>query len=85
MPTTKSAKKSLKKERRNRAHNLVYIRKIKILKKEILRLKEDKKTEQAKDKLSQYYKAVDKAAKEKVIKKNSAARKKSRLTKSLKN
>lgn len=83
MPITKSAKKSLRKERRNRAHNLVYIQKIKNLKKDILNLKQDKKIKEAKAKLPQYFKVVDKAAKEGVIKKNTADRKKSRLTKML--
>ncbi len=83
MPITKSAKKSLRKERRNRAHNLVYLKKIKKIKKEILTLKEQGKNKEAKASLSKYYKAVDKAAKEKVIKKNNADRKKSRLTKTL--
>lgn len=83
MPITKSAKKSLRKERRNRAHNLVYLQKIKDLKKEILKLKGQGKDKKAKALLSQYYKAVDKAAKEKVLKKNNADRKKSRLTKAV--
>jgi len=74
MPITKSAKKALKKEHRNRALNLVYKKKIKDLKKEILKTKN-------KELLPKYYKAVDKAAKKGIIKKNTASRKKSRLTK----
>lgn len=42
------------------------------------------KKEEAKSLLSQVYKAIDKAAKRGVIKKNTASRKKSRLTKLLK-
>lgn len=42
------------------------------------------KKEEAKSLLSQVYKAIDKAAKRGVIKKNTADRKKSRLTKALK-
>ncbi len=83
MPITKSAKTALKKERRNRARNLIYKNKIKKLKKTILKSKQEGKEKEGKDLLSQYYKAVDKAAKEKVLKKNTADRKKSRMTKFL--
>ena len=83
MPITKSAKKALRKEHRNRAHNLVYKNKIKELKKQILKLKEAKKEKEAQELLPKYYKAVDKAMKENIIKKNAANRKKSRMTKFL--
>jgi len=76
MPSTKSATKALRKEHRNRAHNLVYKNKIKDLKKEILKNKDASL-------LPRYFKAVDKAAKEGVIKKNTADRKKSRMAKFL--
>ncbi len=83
MPITKSAKKALRKEHRNHAHNLVYKNKIKELKKQILKLKEAKKEKEAQELLPEYYKAVDKAVKEKVVKKNTGDRKKSRITKLL--
>ena len=83
MPVTKSAKKALRKEHRNHAHNLVYIKKIKDLKKQILKLKEAKKEKEAQALLPKYYKVVDKAVKEKVLKKNTGARKKSRIIKFL--
>ena len=73
----------MRKERRNRAHNLVYKNKIKELKKQILKLKEAKKEKAAQELLPKYYKAVDKAVKEKVVKKNTGDRKKSRITKFL--
>ena len=83
MPITKSAKKALRKKRRNHAHNLVYKNKIKELRKQILKLKEAKKEKEAQELLPGYYKAVDKAVKEKVVKKNTGDRKKSRITKLL--
>jgi len=83
MPITKSGKKTLRKEHKNHARNLVYKNKIKELKKQIHKLKEAKKEKEAQELLPQYYKAVDKAMKENVIKKNTANRKKSRMTKFL--
>jgi len=81
MPNTKSAKKALRKEHRNRVHNLVYKRNIKDLYKQIMDLLKDGKKKEASALLPKYYKAVDKAQKEGVIKKNTAARKKSAVTK----
>jgi ribosomal protein S20 len=43
----------------------------------------ERKIEEAKKLLPQIYKILDKAAKEKVIKKNTAARKKSRIAKAI--
>lgn len=84
MPITKSAIKSLRKDRRNRASNLRYKKTIKTLLKQILLLKKENKIKEAKDLLPKYYKVVDKSAKENVIKKNTAARKKSSITRILK-
>jgi len=84
MPITKSAIKSLRKESQNRAANLRYIKKIKALQKQILSLKKDDKIKEANDLLPEFYKIVDKAAKENIIKKNTAARKKSSVTRILK-
>lgn len=80
MPKTKSAKKALRKNLRNRAHNLSYLNKIKSLRKTIKKAIVNKNKDEAKKLLPKFYKIVDKAAKEKVIKKNKAARLKSRLT-----
>lgn len=57
--------------------------KIKALVKEVKNLIVQNKIEEAKKLLPQVYKALDKAAKTNVIKKNTASRKKSRITKSL--
>lgn len=83
MPITKSAKKALRKSLRKRIHNLFYKNKIKDLIKKIRNLVFEKKIEEAKKLLPSLYKILDKAAKEKVIKKNTAARKKSRIAKLL--
>ena len=83
MPITKSAKKAVRKEKRRRVHNLNYKKKIKELKKRLLLLVKEKKTKEAIALLPQYYKTVDKASKVKVIKKNTADRKKSSLAKLL--
>ena len=81
MPITKSAKKALRQNVRRRAKNLIYKNKIKDLIKRTKGLISEKKIEEAKKLLPQLYKAVDKAAKVGVIKKNTAARKKSGITK----
>ena len=81
MPITKSAKKSLRQNIGRKKRNLVYKDKIKILLKEARVLVSQKKNADAVKLLPQIYKALDKAAKVGVIKKNTADRKKSRLTK----
>jgi len=81
MPVTKSAEKALRQSIKRRARNLVYKKKIKNLIKEVRSLVGEKKIEEAKKILPQIYKILDKAAKVNVIKKNTAARKKSRITK----
>lgn len=57
-----------------------YINRIKILAKEIKKLITAKRIKEAKELLPKYYKALDKAVKENVVKKNTASRKKSRIT-----
>jgi len=81
MPITKSAKKALRQNIKRRARNLIYKKKMKGLIKKVRDLVSEKKNEEAKKLLSQTYKALDKSAKVGVIKKNTASRKKSRLTK----
>lgn len=83
MAILRSAKKALRQSLRRRAHNLVYKNKIKSLTKEVRKLVLAKKIEEAKKLLPAIYKVLDKAAKENVIKKNTASRKKSRITKFL--
>jgi len=83
MPVTKSAEKALRQSIKRRARNLVYKKKIKNLIKEVRSLVGEKKIEEAKKILPQVYKTLDKSAKVGVIKKNTASRKKSRITKLL--
>jgi len=81
MAITKSAKKALRQNLRRKEKNLGYKNKIKSLLKETRALVLAKNNSEAKTKLPLLYKALDKAAKVGVIKKNHASRTKSRLTK----
>lgn len=81
MPIIKSAKKALRGSKRKKVFNDRRSRVMKESVKDIKKLITEKKTEEAKTKISEAYKAIDKAAKRGVIKKNTADRKKSRLTK----
>ncbi len=84
MPIKKSAKKELRKSEKKRVQNLRKTRKIKDLTKKFQSLLKDNKTEEAKKMISDLYKAIDKAAKTNVIKKNTAARRKSVIAKKVK-
>jgi small subunit ribosomal protein S20 len=81
MAITKSAKKAIRQSARRNEQNVVYKDKIKKLVKEARALVSIKKLAEAKKLLPEIYKALDKAAKVGVIKKNNASRRKSRLTK----
>lgn len=81
MPITKSAKKALRQSVKKRKHNLSYMIKFKKLRTRIKHLLADKKKEEAKKLLPSLYKILDKGAKKKVYKKNTASRYKSRLAK----
>jgi small subunit ribosomal protein S20 len=80
MPIIKSAKKALRQSLKKKARNLIYKKKLRTLIKEARSLVLAKKIEDAKKILPQIYKILDKTAKIGVIKKNTAARKKSRIT-----
>lgn len=83
MPITKSAKKALRQNKRRAIRNVKKKRKIKDLIKEVKKLISENKVQEAKKLLPEIYKSLDKAAKTKVIKKNTASRKKSRITKAI--
>lgn len=83
MPIIKSAKKALRQSLKRRTRNLQQKKKIKNLLKEVKNLVLQKKVEEAKKLLPQVYKYLDKAAKTGLIKKNTAARLKSGITKSI--
>lgn len=81
MPITKSTKKALRQSLRRKTRNIQKKQKIKNLLKEVKILVFQKKIEEAEKLLPQVYKILDKAAKTRLIKKRTAARKKSRITK----
>ncbi len=83
MPISKSGKKSLRQELKRRAYNNKKKLEIKNLKKQIVSLNKEGKIKEAESLLPQYYKTVDKATKKGIIKKNTSARKKSRISKLL--
>ena len=83
MPIKESAKKELRKGARRRVLNLQRQKTMKDSLKKIKKLILAGKKDDAKKLLSAVYQAIDKAAKRGIIKKNNAARKKSRLMKAL--
>lgn len=83
MPITKSAKKSQRHSLRRRSMNIWGKQKIKKILKEVENLILAKKKEEAKKILPQVYKILDKATKSGLLKKNTASRKKSRITKAV--
>ncbi len=83
MPIIKSQKKSLRQDLKRKKRNVAKKNKVKDLLKEVKKLVSSKKQEEAKKLLPQLYKALDKAVKTNVLKKNTASRKKSRITKLL--
>ncbi len=83
MPITKSAKKALRQSKRKQAQNTKRKNAFRVLVKEFRKVVAAKEFDKAKELLPKVYKALDKAAKGKTIKKNRASRLKSRLTKSI--
>lgn len=81
MPIKKSAKKALRQSLKRQARNLKKKKNIKILIKKVRNLVAQNKTKEAEALLPQLYKILDKTAKAGVIKKNTASRQKSRITK----
>jgi small subunit ribosomal protein S20 len=79
MPIKKSAKKALRQSKRRQVQNLKRKKAMKDAVKKIRKLVAAKKTEEAKKLIPSAYKAIDKAAKTRVINKNAASRQKSRL------
>jgi len=80
VPQTKSAKKALKKSLRNRRQNLYYLKKIRLLRKQIRQALAKKKKKDATESLKLFYKYVDKAVKEKVFHRNKGSRLKKRIS-----
>ena len=84
MPIKQSAKKALRQSQKANVRNVRAKKNMKVLIKQVRALAAEKKTEEIKALLPQLYKALDKGAKNGIIKKNTASRRKSRLTKLLK-
>jgi len=80
MPITKGAKKTLRSSENKRVYNVRTTRTMKSVVKSIEELVADKKVAEAEKMMPEAYKAIDKAAKKGIIKKNTAGRKKSRLS-----
>lgn len=83
MAITKSAKKALRQSLTRRARNISKKENLKKLLKEVGGLISQKKTDEAKKLLPRVYKLLDKAVKGGLIKKNTASRKKSRITRNI--
>ncbi|MDD5750258.1 MAG: 30S ribosomal protein S20 [Candidatus Pacebacteria bacterium] len=83
MAVTKSAQKALRQNIRRKKRNIKRKTEMKSTVKEVRSLIAEKKFAEAKALLPRLYKTLDKTAKVGTIKKNTASRKKSRLTKSL--
>jgi len=81
MPITTSAKKALRGSKRKRVFNLRRKNEMQNVVKEYKKLVLAKKTDEAQKLIPKLQKAIDKARKTGIIKKNTASRKKSRLMK----
>lgn len=84
MAITQGAKKAIRNAEKKRVFNVRRTRGMNKVIKEIRDLVKDGKATEAKAKLPEAYKAIDKAAKMSTIKKQNASRKKSRLSASIK-
>jgi small subunit ribosomal protein S20 len=84
MPITSSAKKALRASKRKRVFNQHSKDQLTSVIKKVKKFVSDKNTKEAVALLAAAYKAIDKAAKTNLIKKNTANRKKSRLSKLIK-
>lgn len=80
MPITKSAKKALRGSDRKRVFNLRRKKNIENVVRDLKNLLKDKKVAEAQKFLPAVYKAIDKAAKGNTLSKNTAARRKSRIS-----
>ncbi|MFH1838324.1 MAG: 30S ribosomal protein S20 [Candidatus Kuenenbacteria bacterium] len=81
MPIKKSAIKALRQSKKRQMKNKNIKKNLKDLIKETQKVLSAKKKEEAKGMVFKVQKALDKAAQKKIIKKNTAARKKSRIMK----
>jgi small subunit ribosomal protein S20 len=85
MPIIKSAKKRMKQAEKRRLKNLPVRSSMKTHMKKVLLLTKEGKKEEAEKLLPATYKVIDTAAKKNIIHSNNAARKKSRLARTIAN
>ena len=83
MPIKNNAKKYIKSSSKRWADNQKVKKSMKAAIKEVKKLIDEKKLKKAEEAYQKAQKTIDKAAKKNIIKKNNAARKKSRLVKNL--
>ena len=83
MPQRRSGIKELRKNKRNKLHNLDIKTDLKKTIKSFKALAVSENQSEAESKLKEVYKKIDKAEKRNLIHKNTAARRKSQLTKQL--
>lgn len=83
MPHRRSGEKSLRQDKKRRLRNLKIKQELKKAIKKLRVLISQNSTAEAKKLLAEVFSKLDKAAKKGIIKKNSAARKKSRLSRAL--
>lgn len=83
MPNIRAAKKALRQSERKHERNLKQTKVFRDALKEIKKLAASGKKDEAAKLLPRAYKALDKAAKNNVLKKNAASRKKSRIARLL--
>lgn len=84
MPQRRAAQKALRQNQRKKIKNLKVKREIKTALKEFRKALDKKDSQAAEAALPKVYKTLDKAASKKVIHRNKASRKKSRLAQRLK-
>jgi len=80
MPIKKSAKKYMRASRTRKEHNVLVKKKMKELIKKVRDYLKSNDLKKATDSLREAISSIDRAAGKKIIKKNTASRKKSRLT-----
>jgi small subunit ribosomal protein S20 len=83
MPIIKSAKKALRQNLRRQAKNKALKNKLKVVLKDARTLVSQKKAAEVQKNLPAIFKAIDKAAKKGLLKKNAAARRKSSIARLL--
>ena len=83
MPNLSAAKKSLRADERKRLYNLRRNRAVKSHVKDVLDSVKSGNLDKAQESLPLAYKAIDKAAKRGILKRNTAARRKSSLAKAI--